>query len=53
MEIIIKKSSKPQKKFDAVIDNKKLYHLVLLECQIILYIKILKERKDILTDIKK
>lgn len=48
MEVIIKRSHKPDKKFDAVIDGKKLLLLVLKTCLTLLYIKIQKEKRDIL-----
>lgn len=48
MEVIIKRSHKPDKKFDAIIDNKKLLLLVLKVWLTLLYIKIQKEKRDIL-----
>ena len=48
MEVIIKRSHTPVKTFDAVIDGKKLFLLVLQTCLTLLYIKIQKEKRDIL-----
>ena len=48
MEVIIKRSHKPDKKFDAVIDGKKLLLLVLKVWLTLLYIKIQREKRDIL-----
>ena len=48
MEVIIKRSHKPDKKFDVVIDGKKLLLLVLKVWLTLLYIKIQKEKRDIL-----
>ena len=53
MEIVIAKSKKTDKKFDAVIDGKKQSVLVSKELQITLNIKIHKGKKLIYHDIKK
>ena len=53
MEVIIKKSNKPDKKIDAVIDNKKkLFPLVLKVLVTSLFIKILSAKLDTLPDIR-
>jgi len=51
IEIVIKHSDKPDKKYMAIIDNKKLFILVLKIIQIIQCITMMKENKDIYRDI--
>ena len=46
-EVIIKKSKNPKKKYDAVIDDKKQFRLVLAVTAILPNIRTKKERKDI------
>ena len=51
IEIIIKPSNKSDKKFDAIIDNKKPYHSGQKDIQILPSTKIQQENKDIWTGI--
>ena len=53
MNIIIKPSTKPEKKFTAIIDNKKSFHFGQKMHQILLNIKILEEKNYMKTGIRK
>ena len=53
MEVIIKKSRKPDKKFDAVIDGKKTVSFGAKNIATIHYIKMMKEKLDISIVIRK
>ena len=53
MEIVILKSKKPDKKFDARIDNEKRFHLDRRVLQILQHIKIKNENNEMLIGINK
>ena len=53
MEIIISKSKKPDKRFDARIDNKQLFHLEKKGLRTLQNIKIKNEQNDMLIGIYK
>ena len=53
MNIIIEPSSRQGKKYGAIIDNKKQFHLVRKVHQILQSTKIAQERIDIYKDIRK